>query len=304
MSAVLLPLTNRQIDWQAWEAHLERTFAAGLVPAINMDTGFASLLPEETRQQILDRTSQLAAGRDFVTGAFVADHDGDPFQLAIYQDQVAKILQAGGLPILFQSHGLCSQPEEKILESYQALAQDCPRFLAFELGTMFAPFGRIYSNQLFQELLKLPACIGLKHSSLSREVEWLRLQTKEAYRPDFLLLTGNDLAIDMVFYGSDYLLGLSTFAPDLFALRDHWWHAGDPRAISLNDTLQFLGHFVFRPPVPAYKHSAAMFLKLRGWLESDETFPGSPIRPASDRQLLSEIWNCLHPFVSEQNATG
>ena len=36
-------------------------------------------------------------------------------------------------------------------------------------------------------------------------------------RPDFLVFTGNDLAIDMVMYGSDYLLGLSTFAPDLFA---------------------------------------------------------------------------------------
>ena len=34
-------------------------------------------------------------------------------------------------------------------------------------------------------------------------------------RPDFLVLTGNDLAIDMVMYGSDYLLGLSTFAPDV-----------------------------------------------------------------------------------------
>ena len=32
------------------------------------------------------------------------------------------------------------------------------------------------------------------------------------------VLTGNDLAIDMVMYGSDYLLGLSTFAPEAFAL--------------------------------------------------------------------------------------
>ncbi len=40
----------------------------------------------------------------------------------------------------------------------------------------------------------------------------------EAYRrPDFKVLTGNDLAIDMVIYGSDYLLGLSTFAPDAFS---------------------------------------------------------------------------------------
>lgn len=28
---------------------------------------------------------------------------------------------------------------------------------------------------------------------------------------------GNDLAIDMVFYGSDYLLGLSAFSVEVFA---------------------------------------------------------------------------------------
>ena len=35
----------------------------------------------------------------------------------------------------------------------------------------------------------------------------------------FRVLTGNDLAIDIVMYRSDYLLGLSTFAPDLSAKR-------------------------------------------------------------------------------------
>ena len=33
---------------------------------------------------------------------------------------------------------------------------------------------------------------------------------------------------------------------------------------ALNDLLQYLGTFAFRPPVPAYRHSAAQFLKLRG----------------------------------------
>ena len=40
---------------------------------------------------------------------------------------------------------------------------------------------------------------------------------RDELRPDFLVLTGNDLAIDMVMYGGDYLLGLSTFAPEDFA---------------------------------------------------------------------------------------
>ena len=80
---------------------------------------------------------------------------------------------------------------------------------------MFAPFGKIYSLEVYRGLLGIRQCIGAKHSSLRRELEWQRLVVRDAVRPDFLVLTGNDLAIDMVMYGSDYLLGLSTFAPGL-----------------------------------------------------------------------------------------
>ena len=103
------------------------------------------------------------------------------------------------------------------------------------------------------------------------------------------MLTGNDLAIDVVMYGSDYLLGLSTFAPDLFARRDAYWLDGDPQFYALNDVLQYLGFLAFRDPVPAYKHSAAMFLKLRGWIGCDDTHPQSPRRPESDREILRGI---------------
>ena len=83
------------------------------------------------------------------------------------------------------------------------------------------------------------------------------------------MLTGNDRAIDMVVHGSDYLLGLATFAPDWFAARDAAWTAGDRAGFAQrNDLLQYLGQFAFRDPVPAYRHSAAEFLRLRGWIAS------------------------------------
>ena len=90
-------------------------------------------------------------------------------------------------------------------------------------------------------------------------------------------------------YGSDYLLGLSTFAPDLFAQRDAMWEAGDPAFYELNDLIQYLGFFAFRPSVPAYKHSAAMFLKLRGWIKSDNSLPAGDRCPESDRAVLRDI---------------
>ena len=158
---------------------------------------------------------------------------------------------------------------------------------------MFAPFGKIYSLPLYRELMGVKQCVGAKHSSLSRQREWERLVLRNQVRPDFRVFTGNDLAIDMVMYGSDYLLGLSAFAPDLFAQRDAWWESGDSRFYERNDQLQYLGCLAFRDPVPAYKHSAAMFLKLRGWIETDQTHPQSPTRPESDRAILRGIMQQL-----------
>ena len=180
-------------------------------------------------------------------------------------------------------------PDGAIVEAYAALGRAVGRFIAFELGTMFAPFGAVYSLDVFRGLLGVPECLGAKHSSLRRDLEWRRLALRDETRPDFKVFTGNDLAIDMVMYGSDYLLGLSTFAPDLFARRDALWLAGDPDFHELNDKLQYLGAFAFREPVPAYKHSAAMFLKLRGRISSDATHPQSARRPDADREVLGAI---------------
>ncbi len=113
-------------------------------------------------------------------------------------------------------------------------------------------------------MLGISSCIGAKHSSLSRAAEWDRLALRDRVRPEFHVFTGNDLAIDMACYGSDYLLGLSAFAPDAFAERDRRWAARDRSFYELNDLLQYLGYFAFRPPVPAYRHDAAMLLALRG----------------------------------------
>ena len=294
MSAILLPFTDTgDIDWPGFEAHVERTVAAGLVPAVNMDTGFGNLLDKDTKLAVLDRTRAILGGKPFVAGAFVGDQPATPFDLDAYARAIAPIVQRGGTPVIFQSYGLTSLPDDELIAAYDWIGQLCDNFIAFELGTMFAPFGTIYSLDAYRGLLGIKSCVGAKHSSLNRELEWQRLQLRDAVRPEFKVLTGNDLAIDMVMYGSDYLLGLSTFAPDLFAKRDRYWLDGDPRFHELNDVLQYLGFLAFRDPVPAYKHSAAMFLKLRGWIGCDRTHAKSPTRPEGDRELLRGIMNQL-----------
>ena len=289
MSAILLthhdPAT---VDWESFEAHVTRTHAAGLTPAVNMDTGFVQILDDATRLEALDRTTALTGG-DFIAGAFVADDEGAAFDLPGYLRAIDEIVARGGTPVVFPSHGLNGHGDAAWLDAYGQIAGHVDRFVGFELGPMFVPYGRIVSLDTYRGLLDIPQCIGAKHSSLDRALEWDRLAMRNEVRPDFMVLTGNDLAIDMVMYGSDYLLGLSTFAPDAFAARDALWAAGDPGFFALNDLLQYLGFFTFRAPVPGYRHNAAMFLKLRGWAAADAVPDGAPLRPDADRDVLRDI---------------
>jgi dihydrodipicolinate synthase/N-acetylneuraminate lyase len=254
-----------------------------------MDTGFGNLLSPEQRQAVLAATRSALGGRPFVASAFVADVPGAPFDREGYLRSMQVVLEYGGTPVIFPSYGLNSLPDSELIAAYEELGKACDGFIAFELGTMFAPFGKIYSLEVYRALLGVRKCTGAKHSSLQRSSEWERLTLRDQLRPDFRVYTGNDLAIDMVMYGSDYLLGLSTFAPDLFAARDRSWELGECHFHELNDLLQYLGFLAFRAPVPAYKHAAAMFLKLRGWIACDATHPLSLTRPASDRDLLLDI---------------
>jgi len=271
MSAVLLPHRSRtEVDWAAFEAHVTRTAAAGLTPAVNMDTGFVHLLTPEQRAEVLRRTRAL--GVAFVAGAFDAA-------------DVEAVQALGGTPVILPSAATVD-----VVPAYERIAGHADRFIGFELSPVFHPDGRIWDLATYRAVLAIPACIGAKHSSLARQPEWDRLRLRDDVRPEFLVLTGNDLAIDMVMYGSDYLLGLSTFAPEEFAARDRCWAAGDLDGFHrLNDVLQWLGATAFRPPVPAYRHDAALFLQLRGWAETDATPDGAPRRATWELDLLRDI---------------
>lgn len=294
ISAVLLPFDLQgEIHWPDFARLLQRTVDAGLTPAVNMDTGYVNLLSQSERTEVLNATNRVLPGVPFVAGAFVDDVPGAAFDLDKYRACMDEIVVCGGTPIVFPSYGLTHQSNEEVVASYQAIGRSCDRFIAFELGSMFAPQGTIHTLEVFRQILQIENCIGIKHSSLDRQAEWQRLVVRNAERPDFHVFTGNDLAIDMVMYGSDYLLGLSTMAPDYFSMRDQYWSDGDPRFYQLNDVLQFLGQVAFRNPTPAYKHSAATFLQKRNWIETDQTHPQGLRRDAADEEILKAIINQL-----------
>ena len=298
ISAILLPLLpDDSVDWKAFDAHVERTLDAGLAPAVNMDTGYGHLIDEPTRAEVLTRTQAIAKGRKYVAGAFVKDAAGASLNTDGYLQSMDQIQSADGIPVIVQSFGLKELGDGETVKAYQTLGESSDAFYAFELGEIFAPFGKVYSMEVYSQLMEIKSCVGAKHSSLSRDLEWQRLQLRNKQRPEFQVCTGNDLAIDMVMYGSDYLLGLSTFCPDAFAKRDAMWESGDPDFYELNDLLQYLGTFTFRPNVPAYKHSAAMFLHLRGQITTNRTHPDSPQRPESDLPVLNNVLQDLEKWI-------
>ncbi|RIL08128.1 MAG: dihydrodipicolinate synthase family protein [Proteobacteria bacterium] len=286
IAAALLPYrADDAIDWAAFEAHVARTREAGLDVAVNMDTGFGDLLAPAEREAVLDAARRaLPPGSGFYAGAYALGA-ADPG--AAYREAIAAIERRGGTPVIVQCPRMKLLPAPQKAALYaEVAAATANGALAFELSPRFAPHGEIWDDETFARLLEIPELHGAKHSSLDRATELRRLAARDRARPSWSVYTGNDLAIDLVVYGSDYLLGLATFAPERFAARDAALGSGDVGFLARNDDLQHLGNVGFREPIPAYKHAAAQFLHLTGGLPSDSVHPKAPRRPGSDRVLL------------------
>jgi dihydrodipicolinate synthase/N-acetylneuraminate lyase len=288
IAAALLPFeADGRVAVEAFKRNLRATHDAGLFNAVNMDTGYVNLLGEGEKLDVLRWTREaLGAGVPFVAGAYIERLDGDV--VSLYRRQMDSIAEAGGTPLVFQTARLHALGAREKVSIYREVCKDYPEVLGFELSPTFAPSGEIFDEETVRGLLDIPEMKGMKHSSLDRLTELRRLALRDRARPEFRLYTGNDLGINMIEYGSDYLLGLAAFAPEKFAERDRRWEEGNADYYALSDSLQHLGNVAFRAPVPAYKHSAAVFLHLCGKIPSPRTHPDSPRRPSWEAHLLRD----------------
>jgi dihydrodipicolinate synthase/N-acetylneuraminate lyase len=299
IAAALLPYEpNGAVAVGAFQRHLADTHRAGLMNAVNMDTGYVNYLDEAEKRRVLEWTRDaLGEGVPFVAGAYIEGQSGDI--VSLYRREMDTIASYSATPILFQTSRLHGKTPREKTAVYREAARDYSEVLAFELGSMFAPNGEIVDEDTFLRLMDIPEIKGLKHSSLNRLVELERLSLRDAHRPDFRIYTGNDLGINMIEYGSDYLLGLATFAPEKFAERDRLWEQGDFGYYALSDALQHLGNVAFRQPVPAYKHSAAVFLHLVGRIPSTLSHPKNAQRPLWEEEILGDCARRLGYQVSD-----
>jgi 4-hydroxy-tetrahydrodipicolinate synthase len=288
IAATLLPFeSDGRIAVEAFQHHLVATQRAGLTSAVNMDTGYVNYLNDMEKQDVLRWTREaLGNNVDFIAGAYIEGQPGDV--VALYRREMDRIAALNGTPIVFQTARLHGKSATEKATLYREICRGFPRVLAFELGPMFAPNGEIFDEETVRRLMDIPELTGMKHSSLDRMVELGRLALRDAHRPEFNIYTGNDLGVNMIEYGSDYLLGLATFAPEKFAQRDRLWESGDAEYYALSDALQYLGNIAFREPIPAYKHSAAVFLHLAGRIPTDLTHPRNPQRPSWEREILQD----------------
>src|SRR5580704_4550838 len=288
IAAALLPFENDgRIAVAAFQEHLRATHRGGLTNAVNMDTGYVNFLSEAEKIDVLQWTREaLGNGVPFVAGAYIEGQAGPVVEL--YRRQMDAIARFGGTPILFQTTQLHGKSAREKAAVYRDASRGYPEVLAFELGQVFAPNGEIFDTEMILRLMEIPEIRGIKHSSLDRLIELQRLALRDGHRPDFRIYTGNDLGINMIEYGSDYLLGVAAFAPEKFAERDRLWEAGDSAYYALSDALQYLGNVAFRAPVPAYKHSAAVFLNLIGRIPSDRTHLSNPQRSAWEVEIMAD----------------
>ena len=288
IAAALLPYeSDGRIAVEAFQRQLHDAHRAGLMSAVNMDTGYVNYLSDAEKLEVLRWTKEALGGNvPFVAGAYIEDRVGEV--ISLYRSQMDQIVTHGGIPILFQTARLHGKSAPDKVGIYQSICRGYSEVIGFELGTMFAPNGEIFDEATVGDLMGIPELKGMKHSSLDRLVELDRLALRDKVRPDFRIYTGNDLGINMIEYGSDYLLGLAAFAPEKFAERDRLWESNDSAYYALSDALQYLGNVAFRAPVPAYKHSAAVFLHLLGRIPSDLPHHNNPRRPEWEREMLRD----------------
>lgn len=297
IAALSVPVTEAgEIDFDCFAQDVARTAEFGIEPAVLMDTYQINHCTQAQQIRGLEVTREVMAGRPFTAGVYIEDEvSGSDLDEVIraYRRKIELFeTRYGAQPIIFQTAALREADTGTVVQVYLAIAKASRGGLkAFELSPVFAPNGWMFPGDSLIEIMADDQWEGVKHSSLNPSMEWALLQKID--RLGKRLYTGNDYDFaSMMFNGSDALLGIATFVPDkfrelAFALRD-----GDPlRFYELATGLEFLGRVAFRPPVPAYKHGAAMVKQMRGWYPTDFVLPNNPFR--RDRAHKAELLEAL-----------
>ena len=113
ISAMLLPMTpDGRPDLGSLTSLVARTLEAGLVPAVNMDTGYGNLLSAAERRSVIDAARSVTGPSMLVAGAWVDDEAGASYDEAAQLGAVAEVAARGAVPVVFPNFALASLDSE------------------------------------------------------------------------------------------------------------------------------------------------------------------------------------------------
>ena len=94
IAAALLPYeADGRIAVDAFAKQLISTHRAGLMNAVNMDTGYVNYLTDQEKKDVLHWTRRaLGPGIPFIAGAYIENQEGDDV-VALYRREIDTIVQ-------------------------------------------------------------------------------------------------------------------------------------------------------------------------------------------------------------------
>ena len=289
-----------RLDLSGLAARLQETFAAGLTPAVNLFGGSADRLGHEQRVDVLTTAAGVARGRRFIAGTMPTE---DAMPLAVrYGRAVDAVVRQGGIPLLLPIRELAALDGDALAHLWRQATAGHRGVLVIEMAPVFGAPAPLYTPDVVTRILDIASLGGLVHASLDRGTEWARVEARDVARPDFRIYSGHERALDMVAYGSDYLLATAGCAPEAFAARDRAWRQGAPIGFELNDALQALATVLHRDPIDGARHGALQWLHVRGLVEHASPVPGITLRPDSDVELYRELRTRIETLLASTDA--
>jgi hypothetical protein len=301
--AAALPVwlgASGRLDLPGLAARLQETFAAGLTPAVNLFAGSVDRLGHEQRIDVLATAAGVARGRRFIAGTLPTE-DAAPLS-ARYGRAVDAVVRQGGTPLLLPIGELAALDGDALAHLWRQATAGHRGVLVIEMAAAFDAPAPLYTADLVTRLLDVASLGGLVHASFDRGAEWARIEARDVARPDFRIYSGHERALDMVTFGSDYLLATAGCAPEAFAARDRAWRQGAPVGFELNDALQALATLLYRAPIDGARHGALQWLRARGLVDHASPAPGVALRPESDLALYHEIHTRLESLLASADA--
>jgi 4-hydroxy-tetrahydrodipicolinate synthase len=279
-TALVTPFRDGRIDYEAFDALVERQIVAGVAGLVPVGTtGEAATLSETEADDLISRTVDIAAGRAVVMAGAGSNDTTRTVE------KVRRATAAGADAVLVVTPYYNRPSQAGLVRHYGMVAE------ATELPVMlYSVPGRCgveIAPETCVELAKrYPNIIGLKEAGGSPERV---TRIRRLCGPGFVIHSGDDaLTLPFLSVGAVGVTSVaSNFAPQEMVAMVRAWQQGDhARALSLHEGLSELVAGLFMESSPAPVKAA---LALEGHLAAEMRSPLVPMQPGNLERLAAIV---------------